>query len=81
MPGPQVGVPASLINPFTGQVALAGETTWPLPQLDIASNAPTPRMGWNSWFVVGDTIGPSESLIKSTADALVTNGFAAAGYK
>ena len=80
VPGPQVGVPASLINPFTGQVPLAGQTTWPLPQLDIASNAPTPRMGWNSWFVAGDAIGPTESIIQSTADALVTNGLAAAGY-
>ena len=81
VPGPQVGVPAGLINPFTGQAPLVGETTWPLPQIDNASNAPTPRMGWNSWFVVGDATGPSESLIKSTVDALVTNGLAAAGYK
>jgi alpha-galactosidase len=81
VPGPQAGVPAGLINPFTGQMPLAGETTWPLPQLDIASNAPTPRMGWNSWFVAGDAIGPSESLIQSTADALVTNGLAGAGYQ
>jgi hypothetical protein len=81
VPGPQVGVPSNLINPYIGGTAFAGETTWPLPQLNIASNAPTPRMGWNSWFVVGDATGPSESLIKSTADALVTNGLAAAGYK
>ena len=81
VPGPQAGVPAGLINPYTGQVPLAGETTWPLPQIDIASTAPTPRMGWNSWFVVGDATGPSESLIESTAEALVTNGLAAAGYR
>ena len=80
VPGPQVGVPANLINPYIGGTAFAGETTWPLPQLNIAGNALTPRMGWNSWFVVGDATGPSESLIKSTADALVTNGLAAAGY-
>jgi len=81
VPGPQIGIPAGLANPFTGQVPMAGETTWPLPQIGIASNAPTPRMGWNSWFVVGDATGPSESLIESTADALVTNGLAAAGYR
>jgi alpha-galactosidase len=81
VPGSQAGVPAGLINPYTGQVPLAWETTWPLPQIDNAGNAPTPRMGWNSWFVVGDATGPSESLIESTADALVTNGLAAAGYK
>ena len=81
VPGPQVGVPSNLLNPYTGAKPFAGETTWPLPQLNLASNALTPRMGWNSWFVVGDAIGPSESLIKRTADALATNGLAAAGYK
>lgn len=81
VPGLQSGIPVNLINPQTGNAAFVGETTWPLPQLNIASNALTPRMGWNSWFVVGDATGPSESLIKSTADALVTNGLAAAGYK
>ena len=81
VPGPQVGVPPNLVNPYTGGLPFVGETTWPLPQLNIGSNALTPRMGWNSWFVVGDATGPSESLIKSTADALVTNGLAAAGYK
>lgn len=81
VPGPQVGVPSNLINPYTGGLPFVGETTWPLPQLNIASNALTPRMGWNSWFVVGDSTGPSENLIESTADALVTNGLAAAGYK
>jgi len=81
VPGPQAGVPASLINPYTGNIEFAGETTWPLPQNNVATNALTPRMGWNSWFVVGDSPGPSEAFIKSTTDALVTNGLAAAGYK
>jgi hypothetical protein len=74
-PGPQGGVPTVLDNVLTWQ------TTWPLPQINTASNAPTPRMGWNSWLVVGDDTGPSESLIESTADALVDSGLAAAGYK
>jgi Alpha galactosidase A/Concanavalin A-like lectin/glucanases superfamily/Alpha galactosidase C-terminal beta sandwich domain/Alpha-galactosidase, CBM13 domain len=81
VPGPQVGVPSNLFNPYTSGKPFVGETTWPLPQLNVASNALTPRMGWNSWFVVGDATGPSESLIKSTAAALVTTGLAAAGYK
>ncbi len=81
VPGPQIGVPANLINPYTGNLPFVGETTWPLPQNNVATNAMTPRMGWNSWFVVGDSPGPSEAFIKSTTDALVTNGLAAAGYK
>jgi hypothetical protein len=81
VPGPQAGIPANLINPQTGNPAFVGETTWPLPQNNVVSNALSPRMGWNSWFVVGDDPGPSESVIKNEADALVTNGLAAAGYK
>ncbi|MGA2685503.1 MAG: LamG-like jellyroll fold domain-containing protein [Verrucomicrobiota bacterium] len=81
VPGAQAGVPASLYNAYTGQHPFVWETTWPLPQLNVTGNALTPRMGWNSWFVVGDAIGPSESLITNTANALVAEGLAAAGYK
>jgi len=81
VPGAQAGVPAGLYNAYTGQYPFVWETTWPLPQLNVASNALTPRMGWNSWFVVGDAIGPSENLITNTANALVAEGLAAAGYK
>jgi hypothetical protein len=81
VPGAQAGVPASLYNPYTGEPAFTWETTWPLPQLNMAGNAPTPRMGWNSWFVAGDAIGPSENLITNTASDLVSEGLAAAGYK
>jgi hypothetical protein len=73
--GPQIGAPSDLANETVWQ------TTWPMPQINNASNALTPAMGWNSWFVVNGRPGPSESLILSTADALVTNGLAAAGYK
>lgn len=38
----------------------------------------TPQMGWNSWNHFG--CGISESLIKSTADAIVSSGLAKAGY-
>ncbi len=82
VPGPQTGLGTNLINPYTGNHAFVWETTWPLPQLNLASNALTPRMGWNSYFVVGvNGPGPMESVIEETADALVTNGLAAAGYK
>ena len=73
--GPQIGAPSDLANETVWQ------TTWPMPQINNASNALTPAMGWNSWFVVNGKPGPSESLILATADALVTNGLAAAGYK
>jgi len=81
VPGPQAGVPANLYNPYIGSHPFVWETTWPLPQLNVAGNALTPQMGWNSWFDVGDSIGPSESLITNTANALVSEGLAAAGYK
>jgi hypothetical protein len=82
VPGAQAGVPANLINPYTGNPAFTWETTWPLPQINVAGNALTPRMGWNCYFVVGVSgPGPMQSIIEETADALVTNGLAAAGYK
>jgi alpha-galactosidase len=73
--GPQAVVPSDLANKMTYQ------TTWPPPQLNVATNSPTPRMGWNSWFVVGDSTGPTENLITNTAAALVADGLAAAGYQ
>jgi alpha-galactosidase len=81
VPGPQAGVPAGLINPFIGSVPFAWESTWPLPQLNCASNALTPRMGWNSWFTVGDSIGPSQTLIEEVADSFISNGLINAGYR
>ncbi len=39
----------------------------------------TPPMGWNSWNTFG--CNPSESLIKGTADAMVSSGMAAVGYQ
>jgi alpha-galactosidase len=43
------------------------------------SLALTPPMGWNSWNNFGCNI--NEALIKSTADAMATNGMKAAGYQ
>ncbi|WP_394840227.1 NPCBM/NEW2 domain-containing protein [Pendulispora rubella] len=53
-----------------------------MPGTATAANdglAPTPPMGWNSWnkFACG---GINETLIKQTADALVSSGLAAVGY-
>lgn len=81
VPGAQAGTQTNLVNPYIGGQELAWQTTWPLPQLNVAGNALTPRMGWNCYFVVGVSgPGPTESVILQTADALVTNGLAAAGY-
>ncbi|KAK9124708.1 hypothetical protein Sjap_014310 [Stephania japonica] len=41
--------------------------------------ARTPQMGWNSWNFFACNI--NETLIKETADALVSTGLAALGYK
>jgi alpha-galactosidase len=41
--------------------------------------APTPPMGWSSWYHFG--CGIDEALIKRTGQALVANGMAAAGYR
>jgi alpha-galactosidase len=39
----------------------------------------TPPMGWNDWNAYGCNV--SESLVKQTADKLVSSGLAAAGYQ
>lgn len=39
----------------------------------------TPAMGWNSWY--GYYMNPTETVIKQVADAMVSRGFLAAGYK
>ena len=41
--------------------------------------APTPPMGWNSWNTFQGNI--SEKLIRETADAMVSSGMLAAGYR
>jgi alpha-galactosidase len=50
------------------------------PPLQAAEGlALTPPMGWNSWNKFGCNV--SETLVKETADALVTSGMQAAGYQ
>ena len=52
-----------------------------LPAAQALDNglALTPPMGWNSWNKFGCDV--SESLIKSVADAMATNGMKDAGYQ
>ncbi|MCX6471513.1 MAG: glycoside hydrolase family 27 protein [Corynebacteriales bacterium] len=45
----------------------------------IAGVAATPPMGWNSWNTFGCDI--DETTIRAQADALVSSGLAAAGYR
>ncbi|KAF2197755.1 glycoside hydrolase [Delitschia confertaspora ATCC 74209] len=54
-------------------------TTTPLPTVNLTNHlALTPPMGWSSWNYFGPDI--NETLIKSTIDAMLTNGLHAAGY-
>ena len=73
-----------------GKLALAAALTLaaaPLVALSIAQPAQalgnglalTPQMGFNDWNAYGCNV--SESLIKSTALAMHTNGMQAAGYQ
>ena len=41
--------------------------------------APTPPMGWNSWNTFGSDI--NETVIRETADALISTGLKDAGYE
>jgi alpha-galactosidase len=52
-------------------------TAFAQPQRDAL--APTPPMGWNSWNKFQCNV--SEDLIKSVAEAMVTNGMKEAGYE
>ncbi len=44
-----------------------------------ATNATPPSMGWNSWNAFGCN-GLDESLVRQTADSMVSSGLLAAGY-
>jgi len=53
----------------------------PVPaRQDVPANglALTPPMGWNSWNHFGDKV--DDQVVRATADAMVANGMAAAGY-
>jgi alpha-galactosidase len=70
-------LPAALLGIalFAGLLALPAHAA-PTAKPDLA---PTPPMGWNSWNTFGCNI--NEQLIRTTADAMVSSGMAAAGYK
>src|SRR5256885_10801157 len=50
-----------------------------LPAINDATNATPPTMGWNSWNAFACN-GLDESLVRQTADAMVSSGLLAAGY-
>ncbi|MET8366992.1 ricin-type beta-trefoil lectin domain protein [Micromonospora sp. NPDC005194] len=60
----------------SGAVVLT--TTRPAQALENGL-ARTPQMGWNDWNAFGCNV--NETLIRQTADALVSSGMAAAGYR
>ncbi|XP_050255900.1 alpha-galactosidase-like isoform X3 [Quercus robur] len=72
-----------LSNTSTCGVAAARqmeEIPSPMPRSLLANElAPTPPMGWNSWNHFACHI--QEELIRETADAMVSTGLAALGYK
>jgi alpha-galactosidase len=63
----------SLLVLSTGPFSVASEPAEP------ATLAKTPPMGWNSWNKFACDV--SEKLIKETADAMVSSGMQAAGFK
>ncbi|MGH9689167.1 MAG: glycoside hydrolase family 27 protein, partial [Candidatus Acidiferrales bacterium] len=44
-----------------------------------SSLAATPPMGWNTWYAFGCQV--TEAQVRAAADAMVSNGMKAAGYK
>ena len=65
---------------YTALLTLDGSTDEIPISLTVSSNLeqPVPFMGWLSWNVVQDQI--SESVIKTVADAMVSQGLKDAGY-
>ncbi len=61
-----------------GSLVAAGGMTSPAAALDNGL-ARTPQMGWNDWNSFGCNV--SDSLIRQTADIMVSSGMAAAGYQ
>ncbi|ETK36834.1 ricin-type beta-trefoil lectin domain protein [Microbispora sp. ATCC PTA-5024] len=61
-----------------GSLVVAGGATSPAAALDNGL-ARTPQLGWNDWNSFGCNV--SDSLIRQSADAMVSSGMAAAGYQ
>ncbi|WP_436530570.1 glycoside hydrolase family 27 protein [Actinoplanes sp. HUAS TT8] len=53
--------------------------TWPGTQRPAIASAPAPPMGFNDWNAFGCDV--DDQLIRETADAMVADGMAAAGYR
>jgi alpha-galactosidase len=67
IPGPSSTVSA---QPFSSPPAVSAS---------LVALAPTPPMGWNPWYEFG--CQANEQLIEQTAQAIVSSGMAAAGYR
>ncbi|MEO3814106.1 ricin-type beta-trefoil lectin domain protein [Sphaerisporangium sp. B11E5] len=61
-----------------GSLVGAGGAASPAAALDNGL-ARTPQMGWNDWNTFGCNV--NETLIRQTADVMVSSGMAAAGYE
>ncbi|HYN95951.1 MAG TPA: ricin-type beta-trefoil lectin domain protein [Pilimelia sp.] len=60
--------------------ALTAVTAAPSPAAALDNGlARTPQMGWNDWNAFGCNV--TDSLVRQTADAMVSSGMAAAGYE
>ena len=68
-----------VLTGMTGPGGSALAQAPPPPPFAWMGLAPTPPMGWNSWNKFGCNV--SESLIRETADAMVSSGMKAAGYQ
>ncbi|WP_182877876.1 lectin [Microbispora sp. H10670] len=61
-----------------GSLVAVGGATTPAAALDNGL-ARTPQLGWNDWNSFGCNV--NDSLIRQTADIMVSSGMAAAGYQ
>ncbi|MFC7385379.1 ricin-type beta-trefoil lectin domain protein [Sphaerisporangium rhizosphaerae] len=61
-----------------GSLVAVGGATSPVAALENGL-ARTPQMGWNDWNSFGCNV--NETLIRQTADIMVSSGMAAAGYQ
>jgi alpha-galactosidase len=66
-------------TPASTPTPAATSTITPIPLSAWDSLAATPPMGWNSFNRFGGSI--NETLIRETADAMVSSGMQAAGYQ
>jgi alpha-galactosidase len=64
---------------LTGGILVAPETARAAAAPPVETLAPTPPMGFNNWNAFGCDV--SETLIRETADVLVSSGLATAGYE